>query len=102
MGIHDRLRVLVRVRNFDGITLIALRPEGLVAAKMRGWRQVERYALVGRPAWIEALTRGMGPLVGIETRYFRAEDEAQAWTWLGAEVLDGKDGSGSGDGPQRL
>jgi hypothetical protein len=100
MGIHDRLRALVRVRNFDGTTLIALRTEGLVAAKMRGWRQVERYALVGGPAWIEALTRGMAPLVGIETRNFTAEDEAQAWTWLGAEAFDGKDGSGSGDGSQ--
>lgn len=88
MDAHDRLRVLVCLRTFDGVTLEALRQEGLMAAKLRGWHKVERYALVGGPTWIEGLTRGMAPLVGIETRHFNLEDEAQAWAWLDAKALN--------------
>ncbi|MCB5175846.1 SpoIIAA family protein [Microvirga lenta] len=82
---HERLRVLVRVRNFDGVTLEALRQEGLIEAKMKGWQRVERYAVVGGPAWMEGLARGAAPFVGIQTRHFKPEDEAQAWDWLGAK-----------------
>jgi hypothetical protein len=79
---HERIRVLVRVLSFAGVTLEALRQEGLVEAKLRGWQKVERYALVGGPTWIEGLTKGLAPLVGIETRHFSQENEAQAWRWL--------------------
>ena len=81
---HQRIRVLVRLISFAGVTLEALRQEGLVEAKLRGWKKVERYALVGGPTWIEGLTKGFAPLVGIETRHFTWENEAQAWSWMGA------------------
>lgn len=84
---HERLRVLARLRRFDGITLAALREEGLFAMKLRAWRQVDRYALVGGPSWLSAMTRGMAPFVGVATRHFPPEDEAKAWVWLGAEPL---------------
>ncbi|WP_230530437.1 SpoIIAA family protein [Microvirga roseola] len=89
MDEHHRLRVLVRVRDFDGVTLDALRQEGLMAAKMRGWGKVERYALVGGPAWMEGVTASAAPFVGIQTRRYELADEAQAWSWLGGEPADG-------------
>jgi hypothetical protein len=82
---HERLRVLVRVVSFDGVTLEALREEGLASVKMRGWRQVERYALVGGPAWIAAVTGWATPLTRIQTRHFDAVREEDAWRWLEAE-----------------
>ena len=81
----ERIRVLVRVLRFAGVTLESLRQEGLVEAKLKGWQKVERYAVVGGPSWIEGLAKGFAPLVGIETRHFSAEDEAHAWSWVGAE-----------------
>jgi hypothetical protein len=87
MDDHNRLRMLVRVRNFDGVTLEALRQEGLFAAKVRGWDKVERYALVGGPAWLHTATRALAPLVGVETRIFAPEDEGQAWSWLDVKPL---------------
>jgi hypothetical protein len=82
---HERLRVLVRVVSFDGVTLEALREEGLASVKMRGWRQVERYALVGGPAWMAAVTGWATPLTRIQTRHFDAVREEDAWRWLEAE-----------------
>ena len=49
MKAHERIRVLVRARDFDGVTLEALRNEVLWSGKMRGPKQVECFALaVGR------------------------------------------------------
>jgi hypothetical protein len=53
--------------------------------KMRGWRQVERYALVGGPAWIAAVTGWATPLTRIQIRHFDATGEEEAWRWLEAE-----------------
>ncbi|WP_262273500.1 SpoIIAA family protein [Microvirga yunnanensis] len=85
LGAHERLRVLVRVVTFDGVTLEALREEGLASVKMRGWRQVERYALVGGPAWMTTLTGWAAPLTRIQARHFDAAGEGEAWRWLEAE-----------------
>ncbi|WP_262029199.1 STAS/SEC14 domain-containing protein [Microvirga sp. Mcv34] len=85
LGAHERLRVLVRIVTFDGITLDALRQEGLASVKMRGWRQVERYALVGGPAWMASVTGWAAPLTRIQTRHFDAAQEDEAWRWLEAE-----------------
>jgi SpoIIAA-like len=82
---HERLRVLVRFRNFDGISLDALRNEALWSVKMRGLRQVERYALIGGPAWLEQVVQGFAPMVRTETRHFRPDEEDRAWEWLEAK-----------------
>ena len=85
LGAHPRLQVLVRVVDFDGVSLEALREEGLASVKMRGWRQVERYALVGGPARMATVAGWSAPLVGIQTRHFDARREDEAWRWLEAE-----------------
>jgi SpoIIAA-like len=85
LGAHERLRVLVRVVSFDGVTLEALREEGLASVKMRGWRQVERYALVGGPAWMAGVTGRVAPVTRIPTRHFDVAQEDEAWHWLEAE-----------------
>jgi hypothetical protein len=85
LGDHERLRVLVRVVGFGGVTLKALREEGLASVKMRGWRQVERYALVGGPAWAATFAGWFGSLIRVQTRHFDAAREDEAWRWLEAE-----------------
>jgi hypothetical protein len=85
LSAHERLRVLVRVVNFDGVSLDALREDGLASIKIRGWKQVERYALVGGPAWMQTVAGWSAPLVRTETRHFDRDQEDQAWRWLEAE-----------------
>jgi len=82
---HERLGVLARVLDFDGVSLGALRHEGLWTMKMRGLKQVERYALVGGPDWMETVARWSAPLVRVETRHFDPSDEQCAWDWLEAQ-----------------
>lgn len=87
MADHDKLRILVLMRDFEGATLSAFREHGLLDAKLRGWHKVERYALVGAPGWLEGLARMIGPTLGIETRTFASGGEADAWRWIGAEAV---------------
>ena len=87
MKAHERIRVLVRARDFDGLTLEALRNEALWSVKMRGLKQVERYALVGGPDWTAAVARWFTPLVRVETRHFAENEEERAWDWLEAKPL---------------
>jgi hypothetical protein len=85
LSAHERLRILVRVVAFDGVSHDALREDGLVSIKMRGWKQVERYALVGGPAWMQTVASWSAPLVRTETRYFDLSQQDQAWRWLEAD-----------------
>jgi hypothetical protein len=94
LGAYERLRVLVRIVTFDGVTLEALREEGLTSVKMRSWRQVERYALVGGPAWMAGVTGWVAPLTHIQTRHFDVGREDEAWRWLEAEPRIGNPAGG--------
>jgi hypothetical protein len=86
MKAQPKLRVLVKIVDFRGVSLDALRAEGLVAMKMKGLRQVERYAIVGGPDWMKTIADRLGPWVPVETRHFPAAREAEAWAWLGADT----------------
>src|SRR5215203_5702266 len=63
---HERVRVL----DCDGVTLETLRNEALWSLKRRGLEQVERYALVCGPGWMETVARWFTPMVRIQTRHF--------------------------------
>jgi hypothetical protein len=84
---HQRLRVLVRVGRFRRVTLEALGAESLWSVKMRGLKQIERYALVGGPDWMERIVHWSTPLLPIETRYFDQTGEQLAWDWLEANPI---------------
>jgi SpoIIAA-like len=82
---HARVRVLARIARFDGVSLEALRSQALPSVKLRAWRRVERYAMVGGPDWMETAARWAVPLVPVETRHFRLDQEEEAWKWLDAK-----------------
>ena len=77
-----------RIRSDDIPRLIATSEDalktqdGLVAMKMKGLRQVERYALVGGPPWMKTVAAWSSPLVRTETRHFDLGQEGEAWRWL--------------------
>ena len=78
------VRILGRIRHVEGAQPGAfLNPEYL-QMKLRALRGVERYALVGGPAWLRAWIALVDPIVKMEVRHFTAEEEALAWSWLGA------------------
>ena len=79
------VRILGRIRHMEGIEPRALFNGDYLAMKLRALHKVERYALVGGPAWLRAWIGFVGQLAKMEVRHFEAEDEALAWSWLGAQ-----------------
>lgn len=82
---EDRpLRLLGRVKCIDGAELGALLGHKYLAMKVGMLKRLERYAIVGGPAWLCAWVSALDPLVSAELRHFPADEEAEAWDWLGA------------------
>lgn len=79
------LRLLARVRCIDGADLGALFGHKYMAMKVGMLKHLERYAVVGGPSWLCAWVSALDPLVSAELRYFPANEEDQAWIWLGAQ-----------------
>lgn len=46
--------------------------------------RVERYAIVGGPAWLQMMVKAIASFVPFELRYFEKAEEDEAWDWLGA------------------
>ena len=49
--------------------------------------RVDRYALVGGPRWLELMAKGLAPVLPFEIRHFPAEQEGEAWEWVGAHPI---------------
>jgi hypothetical protein len=85
---HKRpLRLLGRIKNIEGAELSALFGHKYLQMKVGMLERVERYAVVGGPTWLCAWVSALDPLVGTELRHFGADQEAQAWEWLGARPM---------------
>ena len=81
------VRLLGRVKRLDVPELSAFCNSDYVRMKLAALHRVERYALVGGPAWLAAWIGMLDPLVRAEVRHFEPEDESVAWSWLGARPL---------------
>jgi hypothetical protein len=86
MKASEKLRVLVRIVDFAGVSVDALRVEGLASIKIKGLRQISRYAIVGGPDWMKTIADGVTPFVPVQTKRFERENEDEAWTWLKAST----------------
>lgn len=86
LGRHDKVRMLNRVKHFGGVDPAVFMQSGLISMKLAAMQKVERYAIVGAPAWMSTAVATMNPLFSdIEMRTFAADQEADAWAWLGAK-----------------
>ncbi len=78
------LRLLGRIKHVGGIALDGL-DAGLIGLKRDLFERLERYALVGGPAWLDSWVQLLDPVAKPQIRHFPAEDEAAAWAWLGIQ-----------------
>ena len=79
------LRLLGRIKRLGGVETTGLFDRDYLAMKFGMLDRLERYAVVGGPDWLAAFVKMLDPLLKVEIRHFTAEDEALAWSWLGAE-----------------
>ena len=77
--------LLGRIRRIEGIDPLIFFSGNYFRMKLNALQKVDRYALVGGPAWLEGWVEWVDPLVKADIRHFDADEEGIAWAWLGAE-----------------
>lgn len=83
---HQKVRLLNRMKHFGGIDPAVFMQGGLVSMKLAAMQKVERYAIVGAPVWMRKIIEALNPaFADIDMRTFPADQEAEAWAWLGAK-----------------
>lgn len=78
------LRLLGRIKHIGGFEMAGLRSKDYLEMKRDMLRHVERYALVGGPAWLKAWVAALDPFFNVDLRHFEADEEVEAWVWLDA------------------
>jgi hypothetical protein len=81
------LRVLGRLRHFDGVAIGGILHREVLDVKRRSLSQVERFAIVGGPDWLGTWLSVLDSVFKIEIRHFELADETEAWAWLGAQPV---------------
>lgn len=78
-------RMLGRIKRLEGFDAACVFDREYLAMKRGMLDRLERYAIVGGPAWLASWVKALDPLFRIDIRHFELKDEALAWAWLGAE-----------------
>lgn len=60
----------------------------LAEMKTDALENIERYAAVGAPEWMQSAAGLIAPLMKAEIRFFDTENEAAAWDWIGARPAE--------------
>jgi hypothetical protein len=75
-------RLMVVIRKWHGFDVDTMISSKLMQGKLDLIDQVERYALVGGPAWLRHMAGGVGALIKPQVRAFGLEEEDAALQWL--------------------
>lgn len=77
-------KLMVVVRKWHGFDPDAALSGKVMQAKLDLLGKLDRYAVVGGPAWLRQMASGFGPLVKPEVRSFALDEEEAALAWLRA------------------
>lgn len=79
------LRLLGKLKHLDGAELGAFFDRAFLKMKHDILGRLDRYAIVGGPAWLRAWVRALDKLTMADIRHFKSSEEPLAWQWLGAQ-----------------
>jgi hypothetical protein len=79
--------VLVHVRSISGFDPSIAADGEYLRMKLGLLKELDRYAVVGGPNWLETWLKLWQPLLHLELRHFPEDDENAAWEWVGALPL---------------
>jgi hypothetical protein len=86
-ALHERIDVLVRQTDFEGADWGEIAKKTVAEGRDHAERHIRRCAVVGGPDWTGSIGGFFAPDVAVTLRYFPAEQEGDAWLWLGANEI---------------
>ena len=81
---HDKVDVLVRMKNYSGFDFTAVFRDDLLRVKYRSLSKVAKFAIIGAKPWMRNVLELVDPIFSTEIRIFDTSDEEAAWEWIGA------------------
>jgi hypothetical protein len=81
-ALHDRIDLLIRIVDNEGVDWGEVSPETVEDARQHAERHIARCAMIGENSSTRRIAEIFCP-PGAEHRHFAAQDENQAWEWLG-------------------
>ena len=79
-------RLLVRITELKGLQPSIMFDGQMISMKQEARKHLDRYAVVGGPAWLQHLVRSMAPLFQFEIRTFELDEEEEAWDWIKEKI----------------
>jgi hypothetical protein len=86
-ALHDKVDMLVRIRDYDGIDWEAAMKDFSLLGKTHALKHIRRYAVVGGPGWMGPMINVFKPFFSIEMKHFDAAEEREAWKWIDAREI---------------
>ncbi|TPI27231.1 STAS/SEC14 domain-containing protein [Mesorhizobium sp. B3-2-1] len=83
--LHQRIDVAVRIIDHEGVDWADISDETIKKGAVQALEHIGRCAAIGAPDWTSNARRALPDSSPVEFRYFKLEDEASAWEWLGAQ-----------------
>jgi len=81
---EEKVNILGRLTNYKGFDVSALLNDDLYRFQFQTFSKVDKYALIGAPAWMRNLLELVDPALRPKIKVFEPEDEQAAWDWVGA------------------
>jgi len=85
-ALHPKIDTLIRLVDYENVDWQGVSKQTLERGKANALEHVRRCATVGEPNWIGQV-EGLFSVIPVELRHFDAENESDAWGWLGAKPL---------------
>lgn len=89
---HDRINMLLVFDGYEGSSTFSALQTNVLKAQMQALANVERYAVVGAPAFAESMIAASDAIMPIEAKAFDRNELTQAWEFVGAQPADGHAG----------
>ncbi|AEH88085.1 STAS/SEC14 domain-containing protein [Mesorhizobium sp. B283B1A] len=90
-ALHQRIDVAVRMVDHDGVDWTDISDETLKQGAVHALEHIGRCAAIGTPDWTADARHALPASSPIEFRHFKAEDEADAWEWLGVQRVGARE-----------
>ena len=86
-ALHPQIDLLIRMVDFEGIDWSEVSPETRQTGREHAFAHVRRCAAVGDPDWTGEIGGWFSEPPPGEVRHFPADQEAEAWGWIGAREV---------------
>lgn len=83
----QNVRVVGRIRKLGGFQMAGLFTGEYFAMKRGFLEKLDRYAVIGGPAWLRSTLNSLAPLFRAEVRHFEPDEEVAAWQWVEARPV---------------